>query len=555
MNPFEAKYTAEALELIADMEKGLLLLETHPDDVSLVQQVFRSLHTLKGNSAMMGFKTITDFTHHLETIYELVRAEKIKVSAAIINITLAALDHLSVLLNGDKLVSDANKHIHEILTADILKIINCTNHAESAHQSIAVCEGQMAGNHDKTNESHVTVVADDTPFYKRKATIQGIRVPVQQLDTMMSLVTELITLQAKLSVLTNEHPQSDLVTAVESLEKISTRIRDNAFSMCMVPVENMVTPFHRLVRDLASELHKEIDFITEGTETELDKNIMEGLQDPLMHLLRNSIDHGIEEPDEREQIGKPRHGRIVLKAYCAGAHVYIEIQDDGKGMNKEKIRRTAIKKGLISESDVLSDKELLQLVFVPGFSTADQITETSGRGVGMDVVKRRIADIKGQVSIRSTENAGTTITIKLPITLSIIDGLLVKVNGANYVIPLSAVDICHEVTSVQLLNMFSNVIVIDDKAIPFIDLQHELAGDDKAVQTREIVIVHYGDKKIGLLVDIIAGKFQAVLKPLGRYFSHVDIVSGATILGDGNVALVLDTNNVIQKFYNKNRKV
>ena len=539
MNPFETKYTAEALELIADMEKGMLLLETHPDDVSLVQQVFRSLHTLKGNSAMMGFRTITDFTHHLETIYELVRAEKIKVSAAIINITLAALDHLSVLLNGDKLVNDANKHIHEILTADILSIIDFTR----------------AGNHDKTNETHVTLVANDTPFYKRKAAIQGIRVPVQQLDMMMSLVTELITLQAKLSVLTNEHPQSDLVTAVESLEKISTRIRDNAFSMCMVPVENMVTPFHRLVRDLASELHKEIDFITEGTETELDKNIMEGLQDPLMHLLRNSIDHGIEEPDEREQIGKPRHGRIVLKAYCAGAHVYIEIQDDGKGMNKEKIRRTAIKKGLISESDVLSDKELLQLVFVPGFSTAEQITETSGRGVGMDVVKRRIADIKGQVSISSTENEGTTITIQLPVTLSIIDGLLVKVNGASYVIPLSAVDICHEVADVHHLNMFSNVIVIDDQAIPFIDLQHELAGDGKAVHTREIVIVHYGEKKIGLLVDIIAGKFQAVLKPLGRYFNHVDIVSGATILGDGNVALVLDTNNVIQQFHNKNRMV
>jgi two-component system chemotaxis sensor kinase CheA len=224
-------------------------------------------------------------------------------------------------------------------------------------------------------------------------------------------------------------------------------------------------------------------------------------------------------------------------------------------MNKEKIRRTAIKKGLISESDVLSDKELLQLVFVPGFSTAEQITETSGRGVGMDVVKRRIADIKGQVSISSTENEGTTITIQLPVTLSIIDGLLVKVNGASYVIPLSAVDICHEVADVHHLNMFSNVIVIDDQAIPFIDLQHELAGDGKAVHTREIVIVHYGEKKIGLLVDIIAGKFQAVLKPLGRYFNHVDIVSGATILGDGNVALVLDTNNVIEQFHNKNRMV
>jgi chemotaxis protein histidine kinase CheA len=435
MNPLEAKYTSEALELIADMEKLLLLLETHPDDVSLVQQIFRSLHTLKGNSAMMGFRIITDFTHHLETIYELVRAEKIKVSAIIINITLASLDHLSVLLHGDKQVGDANKHIHDLLTTDIVTIINDSTLAQSDHRSFAFCEGQEVS-------THVTVVTDDT-FYKRKTIIQDIRVPVKRLDAMMSLVTELITLQAKLSVLAAEHPQPEMLAAVESLEKISTRIRDNAFSMCMVPVENMVTPFHRLVRDLASELHKEIDFITEGTETELDKNIMEGLQDPLMHLLRNSIDHGIEEPAIREQSGKPRHGRILLKAYCAGAHVYLEIQDDGKGMDINKIRSTAIRQKLISESDVLSDKELLQLVFLPGFSTAEQITETSGRGVGMDVVKRRISDIKGQVTIHSTENVGTTIKIQLPITLSIIDGLLVKVNGADYVIPLSVVDICH----------------------------------------------------------------------------------------------------------------
>lgn len=555
MNPLEAKYTSEALELIADMEKLLLLLETHPDDVSLVQQIFRNLHTLKGNSAMMGFRIITDFTHHLETIYELVRAEKIKISAAIINITLASLDHLSVLLHGDKQVSNANKHIHDILTTDIVTIINYSTPDKSDHQSIAFCEGQEVSNSGRRNEAYVTVATDDTPFYKRKATIQDIRVPVKRLDAMMSLVTELITLQAKLSVLAAEHPQPEMLAAVESLEKISTRIRDNAFSMCMVPVENMVTPFHRLVRDLASELHKEIDFITEGTETELDKNIMEGLQDPLMHLLRNSIDHGIEEPAVREQSGKQRHGRILLKAYCAGAHVYLEIQDDGKGMDIKKIRSTAIRQKLISESDVLSDKELLQLVFLPGFSTAEQITETSGRGVGMDVVKRRISDIKGQVTIHSAENVGTTIKIQLPITLSIIDGLLVKVNGADYVIPLSVVDICHEVAEVQLLNMFSNLIVIDDQAIPFINLQQELAGAGANVHGREIVIVHYGEKKIGLLVDIIAGKFQAVLKPLGRYFNHLDIVSGATILGDGNVALVLDTNNVIEQFFNNKSRM
>lgn len=548
MNPFEAKYTAEALELLADLEKGMLLLETHPDDALLVQQVFRNLHTLKGNSAMMGFRAIADLTHHLEAIYEQVRAGKLKISAAIINITLAALDHLSVLLNGDKQIDDNNnRHIHEILTNDIVTLINYPNVGAGVPEPVVPAEQTIP-------KGEALAITDDATGYKRKPSIPGIRVPVERLDTMMSLVTELITLQAKLNVLTGEHRQPDLVAAAESLEKISTRIRDNAFSMCMVPVENMVTPFHRLVRDLAADLHKEIDFVTEGTETELDKNIMEGLQDPLMHLLRNSIDHGIEEPGLRQQKGKPRHGRIVLKAYCAGAHVYLEIQDDGRGMNIDKIRRTAIKNGLIGEEEVISDKELLQLVFVPGFSTADQITETSGRGVGMDVVKRRIADIKGQVSIHSTEQEGTTVIIQLPITLSIIDGLLVKVNGADYVIPLSAVDICHEASSVQLMNEFARVMVIDDEAIPFINLQEELEGVYTVPQSHEIVMVHYGEKKIGLLVDRIAGKFQAVLKPLGRYFKHLNIVSGATILGDGNIALVLDTNKVIAQSLNKKSK-
>jgi two-component system chemotaxis sensor kinase CheA len=533
MSPFELKYTEEATELVHETERLLLLLEEYSGDVSLVQQVFRNLHTLKGNSAMLGFRVITDFTHHLETIYDHVRSGKIKVTAAIINITLASLDHLFNLLQGNKQLTGDNRKKHETLTSDIIAII------------------------DRINESPVSAtekskLLPDIPFIensspKRKQVITSIRVPVERLDNMMSLVTELITLQAKLSLLTSQQ-QPDLAAAAESLEKISTSLRDNAFSMCLVPIEHMVTPFHRLVRDLAAELNKEIDFITEGTETELDKNIMEGLQDPLLHLLRNSIDHGIETPAERERNGKPRHGRILFKAYCAGAHVFIEIHDDGKGMNVEKIRARAINIGLINEYDILSDKELLNLVFLPGFSTAEQITETSGRGVGMDVVKRRTADIKGQVSLHSVLHAGTTVTIMLPITLSIIDGLLVKVNGADYVIPLSVVDTCHELLPGHLRNSFGNLLVIEEKAIPFINLQNELQGTGATVQGQEVVIVNYEGKKVALVVDLIAGKLQAVLKPLGEYYQHLETVTGATILGNGNVALVLDTNKLMEQF-------
>jgi len=546
MSPFELKYTEEAVELVHETERLLLLLEEHAGDVSLIQQVFRNLHTLKGNSAMLGFRVITDFTHHLETIYDHVRSGKIKVTAEIINITLASLDHLCSLLQGNKQLTDDNRKKHDALTGDIIAIIDRIKNNESNYL-VAIKESQVSADEKSKLLPEIPFIENGSA--KRKQVITSIRVPVERLDNMMSLVTELITLQAKLSLLTTQQ-QPDLVAAAESLEKISTSLRDNAFSMCLVPIEHMVTPFHRLVRDLAAELNKEIDFITEGTETELDKNIMEGLQDPLLHLLRNSIDHGIETPAERERNGKPRHGRILFKAYCAGAQVYIEIHDDGKGMNTEKIRARAISLGLINDNDVLSEKELLNLVFSPGFSTAEQVTETSGRGVGMDVVKRRTADIKGQVSLRSRLHVGTTVTIMLPITLSIIDGLLVKVNGADYVIPLAAVDTCHELLPGHLRNSFSNLLVIEGEAIPFINLQNELQGTGATAPGREVVIVNYEGRKIALVVDFIAGKLQAVLKPLGEYYQHLQMVTGATILGNGSIALVLDTNKLMEQFLN-----
>jgi two-component system chemotaxis sensor kinase CheA len=315
----------------------------------------------------------------------------------------------------------------------------------------------------------------------------------------------------------------------------------------------MLNPFNRLVRDLANELNKEIDFVTEGTDTELDKNIMEGLADPIMHLLRNSIDHGIEYPDDRVKAGKKRHGKILFKAFCAGVNVYIEIQDDGKGIDPQKIRNKAIQKGIIGKDEVLTEKEIFNLIFLPGFSTAEQVSEISGRGVGMDVVKRRIEDIRGQIKITSQPNTGTTITIKLPITVSIIDGLLVKINDVSFVIPLAAVDRCFEAPAVQQLNRFNNLIILDGEQIPFISLSEEFDGKENLSGSQEIILVYYDEKRVALIVDNIVGKFQAVLKPLGRYFQNMDHISGATILGDGKIALVLDTNKVVEEYLHQKR--
>jgi len=660
MDNFKIKYKEESSELIAEIEKSLLLMENNPFDFTLTEQVFRAMHTLKGNSAMFGFKMIADFTHHLESIYELIRAAKIKTPAAIINITLSAMDHLSLLVNNEGILDEKSKEIHEKLSGEIIEIINHFDQTADGNKSDPVYEPAAIDAESKSLAYHVffkphkdillkginplcliealrelgpckvvantdnipsleecdpascytswdiylpggvdvTAVREVFSFAEDKCTLEinqvagndsvpatpaqpaisatlplqdhneepglqnkkyvisSIRVPSERLDSLMSLVSELMTLQAKLGMFTEQNPQLELLAVTENLEKISTRLRDNAFSMCLVPVENIVTPFHRLVRDLAAELNKQITFSAEGTETELDKNIMEGLSDPLMHLLRNSIDHGIEDPGTRERLGKPAHGKILFKAFCAGTNVYIEIQDDGKGIDPSKIRNKAIQKGIIGKDDILTDKELLNLIFLPGFSTAEQVSEISGRGVGMDVVKRKITDIRGQIKINSIINEGTTITIKLPITISIIDGLLVRINNDDFVIPISAVDKCYETSPSQLLNKLNNLVVFEGEQIPFISLRDEFGSSANFGGNQEIVIVNYDEKKVGLLVDRVVGKFQAVLKPLGKHFQHMDNISGATILGDGKIALVLDTNKVVEQFlYAKNLSI
>ena len=658
MDQYKSSYIEEAHELIAEMETSLLQLEQNPDNEALIQQVFRDMHTLKGNSAMFGFKVIAEFTHHLESIYELIRSGQQKVTKEVLNVSLASLDHLSALVNDNSLSSAESQNKHKQLTAKLVALVNITNAKEEIAEvdnclqkptGIEECKVyeilfSPAGNffYNGSNplyyldelkslgECTIEALTDNIPSIDsldetlcytswkieiktkvqpaeikkvfqyaehlcvleiaekasveiaeaaapaveepklaaeikgakpvqketvaaKKNIISSVRVPSERLDTLMSLVSELITLQAKLGTLTEQLPHSELLAVTENLEKISTRLRDNAFSMSLVPVNNMLTPFSRLVRDLSSDLNKEIDFVTEGAETELDKNIMEGLADPVMHLLRNSIDHGIEDPDTREKAGKPRNGTILFKAYCSGTNVFIEIKDDGKGMDPEMIRAKAVQKGIINKDEVLSEKEVFNLIFLPGFSTAEKISEISGRGVGMDVVKRKITDIHGQIKISSQVNVGTTISIKLPLTVSIIDGLLIKVQDADFVIPLSSVDRCFELHSPADLNHFNNVIVLDGEQIPFINLSEEFNGIEDITESQEIIIVYHEDHKVALVAGHVVGKFQAVLKPLGRYFLQMESISGAAILGDGRIALVLDTNKVIEQYSNKKR--
>ena len=685
MEQFKKKFLEEANDLINSLEDVLLKLEDKPNDKSIIEEVFRIMHSLKGGSSMFGFDKMDAFTHELETIYDLIRNDSLAVTREILDITLASVDHLKVLLENGEDVSETQQSNHNLLLSRIHKVINKEPEEQNAEISQPVTSEDNKESKDKskvyekvptyfitvkpeedifsngsnplllidelhtlghckafikthrlqqleqlnpekcwfswevflaTDKSveeikdvfifvedacHVSVnkLAEDNLLAKtvfiqeldkfilaeketgqieleafvakilynesslgeegiafkadeaapmKRLSINNIRVSSDKLDDLMNLVSELVTIQASLSLYADNQDNPELAAIAESIEKISRQLRDNTFDICLIPIETIMIRFKRLVRDLSNELNKEIQFTTEGTETELDKSIIDGLSEPLMHIFRNAIDHGIEPADERLAKGKPRRGKIAFKAYYSGTNVYIQVKDDGRGIDVEKIRQKAIARGFISPEANLSYKELLNLVFLPGFSTAARVSEVSGRGVGLDVVVKKINEIRGEVEIESQLGVGTTFTIKLPLTLSIIDGLLVKIDKTFFVLPLSSVDKCFEVKDDTLRKAFNNKITLDGKQVPMINLREEFDIRENKPKLHQIIQVNHDDFKVGLSVDNVLGEYQAVLKPLGRMFKDIEIISGATILGDGTIALVLDPGRIINTF-------
>lgn len=672
MDSFKKKFVEEASELIDKLEVTLLELEKNPEDPSLIQQVFRVMHTLKGNSSMFGFDLIDKFTHNLETVYDLIRNNQLQLTPQVLNVTLSSVDHLKAMLDEnnyddpdfltthsgliakiDQLIninkpeetvpadavtenkSDAPVHTHYVLfeprndifrngtnplylldelatlgqtkvfahfnripvfdninpefcyvyweaivvteqevnaindvfifvesdsTLEIQKLADInllqdTKFVEEISQlasiqkdigfvSVQKIANQAIARHNKQKSE---TVKRERIGYKDKSTA-SIRVSSDKLDSLMNLVSELVTTQARLSLFAEENSIPGLGPIVENVQKLSRQLRDIAFSIVLIPIENLFGRFQRLVRDLSMELKKEVEFLTEGAETELDKTIIENLSDPLMHILRNSLDHGIEEVSVRLSKGKPAKGKIVLKAFYSGASVIIQITDDGAGIDPEVIKEKAILKGIITPERKMSKKEILDLIFLPGFSTAKKVTDVSGRGVGMDVVKKKIAEIRGEVEVDSEVDAGTTITIKLPLTLSIIDGLLVSINKSAYVIPLAAIDKIYAVEKNTIYKSFNNLVSLDGKQIPFFSLRKEFHLDQSDEDLEQVVVINFEDNSVGLVVDFVIGEYQAVLKPLGKHYKSHDIFSGATILGDGTVALVMDSNKIIKDF-------
>ncbi|MBI5409556.1 MAG: chemotaxis protein CheA [Nitrospirae bacterium] len=374
-----------------------------------------------------------------------------------------------------------------------------------------------------------------------------IRVDTNKLDQLVNLVGELVIANANIIQNAQRLGDIDMIESASTLSRLIEDIRDRAMQARMVPIGESFNRFHRVIRDISREMSKDIELAVSGGETELDKNLTEKINDPLMHLVRNAADHGIEKPDVRISKGKPAKGVIRLNAFNDAGSIVIEISDDGSGLNREKIIEKAVEKGLINSEQTLSDKEIYKLIFAPGFSTAENVTNISGRGVGMDVVRKGISSLRGSIDINSQEGLGTTITLRLPLTLAIIEGLLVKIGGEYFVLTLSSVEECVDLTREDIANSHGRHLAnVRGQIVPYIRLREQFMIKGSLPDIEQIVIVRVEGQRVGFVVDHVIGEHQTVLKNLGRIYKDIEGISGATILGDGTVALILDVPRLVQ---------
>ncbi|MGB7266987.1 MAG: chemotaxis protein CheA, partial [Terracidiphilus sp.] len=384
-------------------------------------------------------------------------------------------------------------------------------------------------------------------IYDKPDNASSLRVPAAKLDQFVNLVGELVTVQAQLSEIAAQRDDAGVAQVAEEIERLTSALRESSMSIRMMPIRGTFERFRRLVHDLARDLGKEVELTIEGADTELDKSVIDQLGDPLMHLIRNSMDHGVEAPRTREAQGKPAMAAIHLSARHSGASVLISVADDGAGIDAEAVRGRAVEKKLVAPDASLTEREIFALIFQPGFSTAKTVTDVSGRGVGMDVVRQRVDSLRGTIEVASNPGLGTSVTLRLPLTMAIIDGLLVGVGDAHFVLPLASTLECIELTREDLERANGkHVANVRGEIVPYIRLRERfnMRGERPAIE--QIMVVETTEGRCGFVVDHVLGNCQTVIKSLGRFYRSVEMVSGATILGNGTVALILDPDRLIR---------
>jgi two-component system chemotaxis sensor kinase CheA len=570
-------FIAESTEALDSLDQKFIELEKKPDDATLLNDIFRSVHTIKGAAGFLGFQQMVEVTHVTEDILNKLRKGEMKVDPVVMDAILQSIDLIKVLLGNIKEKNGKEENIEP--TKDLLRSIldGCTVSETKTVQSPAplltaavetpetpqcasiapseASETLTAAGAQDPDASKTQAKAEDAPHAKE----QSIRVDIDRVDSVMNLAGELVLSRNRLMRLGAKLSESDsdselsshMNEAIAQLDLVTTDVQLAVMKMRMQPIAKVFNKFPRMVRDLARQNNKEVELVINGEETELDKTVIEEIGDPLVHLIRNAVDHGMETPEERVAKGKPRVGTVTLSAYQEGRNIIVSVTDDGKGIDPASIRRSAVEKGLLTqdEADRLSKKDSLALIFIPGFSTAKVVSNISGRGVGMDVVKTNISRINGNISVESEVGRGTSIIFRLPLTLAIIQALTVETNGEVYGIPLSTVIENIRVMAEEIKTVEGReVIHIRDRVFPVVRLGSLVSGDQSmsSSEWKYIVIIGIGDKKFGLLVDRLHGQEEIVMKSMGEYLKGTEGIAGACITGDGNVILILDVAGLLE---------
>ena len=575
-------FCAEAAELLQDIEQGVLVLETAPTDAETLATVFRAFHTLKGNAAVMKLVVLQRLTHELESLLDAARRGSRLLDRDAIDAVLSGADIVA------QYVAEANSQldgretgrtiplalpavidrVHAILSSPAAAAAPLAPPpgtvplpATTPRASVAVLPppastptpvntGPDSGSRLSPPEpSAAAAPVPAAPARPAAVSTGSVRVDTTRLDGLLDLVGELVIAQSMV-VQAAASGDEHLTRSLAQLRGITTDLQRTAMAMRMVPIRGAFQKMGRLVRDVAVQLGKEIRLIVEGEETELDRTVIEEISDPLVHMVRNAADHAIEPPDVREAAGKPRTGTITLRAFHQGGFVIVQVSDDGRGLDPARIRAKAVERGIVPADAVLDTRDTLELIFAPGFSTAEQISDLSGRGVGLDVVQRNVERIRGKVEVESAPGAGTMFTIFMPLTLAIIEGLVVSVGGQRFVIPTLAVRESFRPKAEALATVHGRgeLVAVRGQRLPMMRLgQHLGIEGAQADPTRGIVVVlEAGNDRRCILVDELVGKQEVVIKPLGEMFTGRTPFAGAAILGDGRVGLILDTISLVR---------
>jgi len=680
MNAYLSMFIDESNDHLQALNDNLMRLESSPEDISIVQDIFRSAHTLKGMSATMGFEDLASLTHEMENVLDLVRNDKLKMDSFIFDTLFQGLDalesmvedvvqggtgksdvthivnNLANIVKGDYknsstepaasasttaagqengglldqyqssvlkqsiqsglqvfyikvtltescvlkaarsyMVFDVLENTGEVIKSEpsvedleqekfdrsftvftissvspeeLTSKINSISEIETV-EVLPLDEESLATLSSAGTQAAAAVEAPAAPAKTEKAEVKSadeqkkpavkapvanrtIRVDIDRLDALMNLFSEMLIDRVRLEQLASEVKRQDLTDTVEHMARVSSDLQNIVLKLRMVPVDTVFNRFPRMIRDLAKSLDKKIDLIITGADTELDRTVIDEIGDPLVHLLRNSVDHGIETVAERVAAGKSETGTVHLRAFHSGNHVFIEVEEDGKGINAKKVLEKAISKGVVKPEDAgkLSIDEINNLIFSAGFSTADVISDISGRGVGLDVVRTKITSLGGNVTVTSVEGKGTKFSVQLPLTLSIISAMLIKLGDEKYAIPLSSIVETAIIQRSSILMVHGNpMIKFRNAVIPLISLSKLFESpsySEEHEEEHEIIVIHKGDKWAAVVIDEFIGQSEIVLKTLGKYLTNISGVSGATILGDGQVALIVDPNALIK---------